>query len=50
MIQFKINKEIIEEISNELSKKYNLSDNELNTIKTTFEYKNDIPFSEDLLT
>ena len=50
MIQFKINKEIIEEILNELSKKYYLTDDEINNIKTSFEYKNETPFSEDLLT
>ena len=50
MIQFKINKEIIEEILNELSKKYYLTDDEINNIKTSFEYKNENPFSEDLLT
>ena len=50
MIQFKINKEIIEEILNDLSKKYYLTDDEINNIKTSFEYKNETPFSEDLLT
>ena len=50
MIQFKINKEIIEEILNDFSKKYYLTDDEINNIKTSFEYKNETPFSEDLLT
>ena len=50
MIQFNINKEIIEEILNNLSKKYYLTDDEINNIKGSFDNRNETPFSEDLLT
>ena len=50
MIQFNINKEIIEEILNNLSKKYYLTDDEINNIKASFDNRNETPFSEDLLT